>query len=389
MSVVIHGATKIDADGIVDDFWVAFGPQAISATGTGTGWHGWATADGVTVVAAAGRILTPGFIDIHAHGGGGHSFDNGAAEICAAVAVHRAHGTTRSVISLVANPVDDLVTNVSAIADLAESDPLILGAHLEGPYLARNHRGAHNPAHLRVPNSDELARLLEAGRGAVRQVTLAPELTGALDAIDQLVAADVVAAVGHTEADFALTKEAFARGATVLTHAFNAMPGIKHREPGPVTAALGDPRVAIELILDGFHVHPEVARVAFFAAPQRIVLITDAMAAAGSVDGDYKLGDLNVSVTDGRAMLSGTNTIAGSTLTQDAALRSALFDSGIDPVLAVRAVTASAARALKLDDRFGYLAPGFVSDVVLLDANWHVDDVWAAGVPVAQTNAVV
>jgi N-acetylglucosamine-6-phosphate deacetylase len=340
------------------------------------------------VVAAAGRILTPGFIDIHAHGGGGHSFDNGVGEIRAAAAVHRSHGTTRSVISLVSGPIDDLVANLAAVADLAESDPLILGTHLEGPYLARNHRGAHNPDYLREPSRDEISRLLEAGRGTVRQVTLAPELPGALDAIDQLVAADVVVAVGHTDADFALSQEAFDRGATLLTHAFNAMPGIRHREPGPVTAALGDPRVAIELILDGFHVHPEVARIAFFAAPQRIVLITDAMAAAGSVDGDYMLGDLAVTVTDGRALLSGTNTIAGSTLTQDAALRSALFDSRIDPVLAVRAVTASPARALKLDDRFGYLAPGFVSDVVLLDENWHVNDVWAAGVPVAQTNVL-
>lgn len=386
MTVVIHSATKVDADDRVDDFWLAFSGQTLAATGTGTGWHGWATAENAEVINAAGRWLTPGFIDMHGHGGGGHSFDNGADEIRQALEMHRAHGTTRSIISLVANPVETLCESLGMIADLAERDPRILGSHLEGPFLARNHRGAHNPAHLTTPTPEIVSELISAGRGTIRQVTLAPELPGALDAIDAFVAAGIVVGVGHTDADFALTKQAFDRGATLLTHAFNAMPGIKHREPGPVTAALGDPRVALELILDGFHVHPEVARVAFFAAPMRILLITDAMAAAGSVDGHYKLGDLNVSVTDGRAMLSGTTTIAGSTLTQDVALRSALFDSDIDPVLAVRALTASPARALGLDDRLGYLAPGFAADVVLLDTDWSVNRVWAAGEPVTHTN---
>ncbi|RFA07275.1 N-acetylglucosamine-6-phosphate deacetylase [Subtercola boreus] len=386
MTVVIHSATKVDADGVVEDFWLAFSGATLAATGTGTGWHGWATADNAVVVNAGARWLTPGFIDVHSHGGGGFSFDNGTAAIQSALAMHRAHGTTRSVISLVANPVEQLCESLALIADLAETDPLVLGSHLEGPFLARNHRGAHNPAYLCTPTAELVDAFLAAGRGTIRQVTLAPELTGALDAIDRFVAAGVTVGVGHTDADFELTKEAFDHGATLLTHAFNAMPGIKHREPGPVTAALGDPRVALELILDGFHVHPEVARVAFFAAPMRILLITDAMAAAGSVDGHYKLGDLNVSVSDGRAMLSGTTTIAGSTLTQDVALRSAIFDSETDPVLAVRAMTASPARALGLDDTLGYLAPGFAADVVLLSTDWTVDRVWAAGKPTTHTD---
>ncbi|RFA13416.1 N-acetylglucosamine-6-phosphate deacetylase [Subtercola boreus] len=386
MTVVIHSATKVDADGVVEDFWLAFSGATLAATGTGTGWHGWSTADNAVVVNAGGRWLTPGFIDVHSHGGGGFSFDDGTDAIQGALAMHRAHGTTRSVISLVANPVEQLCESLALIADLTETDPLVLGSHLEGPFLARNHRGAHNPAYLCTPTAELVDAFLAAGRGTIRQVTLAPELTGALDAIDRFVAAGVTVGVGHTDADFELTREAFDHGATLLTHAFNAMPGIKHREPGPVTAALGDPRVALELILDGFHVHPEVARVAFFAAPMRILLITDAMAAAGSVDGHYKLGDLNVSVSDGRAMLSGTTTIAGSTLTQDVALRSAIFDSETDPVLAVRAMTASPARALGLDETLGYLAPGFAADVVLLSTDWTVDAVWAAGKPTTHTD---
>jgi N-acetylglucosamine-6-phosphate deacetylase len=210
-------------------------------------------------------------------------------------------------------------------------------------------------------------------------VTIAPELPGALGAIDRFVNAGVVVAVGHTDAGLDATREAFDRGATVLTHAFNAMRGIHHRAPGPVIAAFEDPRVALELILDGVHVHPEVVRLAFLAAPHRIVLVTDAMAAAGSADGRYRLGSLDVTVTNGEAMLSGTDTLAGSTLTQDAALANAIELAQVDPVLAVRAVTASPARALGLDERLGYLRPGFAADAVLLDDRWRATTVFANG----------
>ncbi|QWT23975.1 amidohydrolase family protein [Subtercola sp. PAMC28395] len=349
MTVVIHSATKVDADGQLEDFWVAFTGTTIAAAGVGNGWHGWSTAANAEVINARGRWLTPGFIDVHSHGGGGHAFDRDADGITAALAAHRAHGTTRSIVSLVSNTRESLTTNLALIATLAESDPLVLGSHLEGPYLALSRRGAHNPEFLKAPDRDEVRDLVDAARGSLRQVTIAPELPGALEIIDQLVDADVVVAIGHTEADFDLAREAFDRGASLLTHGFEAMPGIGHREPGPVTAALVDPRVALELVLDGVQVHPEVARIAFYAAPQRIVLVTDAMSAPGS------------------------------SLTQDAALRSAIFDSGVDPVLAVRAVTASPARALKLDETLGYLAPGFAADAVLLDAGWNVEQVWAAG----------
>lgn len=157
------------------------------------------------------------------------------------------------------------------------------------------------------------------------------------------------------------------------------MPGIRHRAPGPIIAAFGDPRVTIELILDGIHVHPDVAQLAFISAPGRIALVTDAMAAAGSSDGDYRLGSLNVSVRDGRALLSGTNTIAGSTLTQDEALRCAIETVGIAPSDAVAAVTATPARALGIDERYGRLAPGYAADAVVFENGWQVEQVWAGG----------
>ena len=330
-------------------------------------------------VDAAGRWLVPGFIDLHGHGGGGFSFDDGDDAIVTALATHRRHGTTRSVLSLVANPLASLRTSLETIADLAEDDPLVLGAHLEGPFLAAERRGAHNAEFLREPTPEAVEQLIGAARGTLRQITIAPELPGALEAIDVLVEAGVVVAVGHTEADLEQTRAAFDRGARLLTHAFNAMPGIHHRAPGPVVAAFDDERVTLELVLDGEHVHPDVAALAFRAAPGRIALITDAMAAAGSSDGDYQLGSLNVTVEGGRAVLRGTHTIAGSTLTQDAALRVALERVGVSPLEAVTALTLTPARVLGLEHRHGLVAPGFAADVVLLDHAWQVTDVWAAG----------
>ncbi len=373
MTTVFHGARKLDARGQVDDFWMLIDGDTIIATGDGR--HPL----GDDLINVAGHWLVPGFIDLHAHGGGGHSFDGGADEIALALATHRAHGTTRSVISLVANPIESLTQSLSTIATLAATDPLILGSHLEGPFLAPGRRGAHNADFLIEPQPFELDELISAARGTLRQLTIAPELPGAMEAIDILVAAGVAVAVGHTESTFALTREAFDRGARILTHVFNAMPGIHHRAPGPVIAAIEDDRVVIELILDGQHVHPDVAKLVFTSAPGRVALVTDAMAAAGAHDGDYRLGSLNVTVEGGLAVLSGTHTIAGSTVTQDTALRLAIEGAGIAPVAAVTALTATPAAAIGLGHRLGLLASGHAADAVLLDYEWRVTAVWAAG----------
>ncbi|KQO94466.1 N-acetylglucosamine-6-phosphate deacetylase [Leifsonia sp. Leaf264] len=380
MSIIVHGARKLDADGSVDDFWLAASADRITATGTGDGWRVVAAADPAAAVTdAAGRWLTPGFIDLHGHGGGGADFDHTADDIRTALAVHRAHGTTRSVLSLVTNPVDALATSLAVIADLAESDPLVLGSHLEGPFLADSHRGAHNPELLIEADAATIAELLAAARGTLRQVTIAPELPGGLDAVEAFVDAGVVVAIGHSAATFEQAQVAFDRGATLVTHAFNALPGIHHRRPGPLVAAFGDERVTLELILDGVHVRPEVAALAFTAAPGRIALISDAMAAAGSADGHYELGSLDVTVTHGVARLTDGGSIAGSTLTLDVALKNAVELVGLDPVVAVTALTLTPARVLGRDADLGLLAEGYAADAVLLDAAFAVDRVWANG----------
>lgn len=402
MTLIIHSAQKVDADGQVDDFWFASEAGIITATGTGTGWRTHVTdsnasadtsnasADNTadtsdtdtTVIDAHGGWLTPGFIDLHVHGGGGHAFENGTDEILAALGTHRSHGTTRSLISLVSNPVDDLVHNLGVIADLTASDPLVLGSHLEGPFLSIGKKGAHDPDALIEPAPAIVERLIDASRGTLRQITIAPELPNALEAIEVLVEAGVVVAVGHTEADADLTRRAFTGGARLVTHVFNAMNGIHHRAPGPVIASFEDERVTLELVLDGHHVHPDVAKLVFEQAPGRVALITDAMAAAGASDGHYLIGSLDVDVVDGVARLVDGGSIAGSTLTLDHALRLAV-EIGIAPSIAVAALTSTPARVLGLGHRFGTLTVGHAADAVILDHGWNVRSVFADGHAIA------
>jgi N-acetylglucosamine-6-phosphate deacetylase len=380
--LVVHGARKVDADGRVDDFWFAADGAHITATGTGDGWRRAAGDDAsvaAQVIDARGRWLTPGFIDLHCHGGGGHPFDDGADELRAALATHRAHGTTRSLISHVAAPLASLRENLAVVADLTAADPLVLGSHLEGPFLAVERRGAHDARFLREPEPEAVEELIGAARGTLRTATIAPELPNALEAIGVLTEAGAVVGVGHTTADYAQAARAFEVGARLLTHAFNAMPGIHHRAPGPVMAAIDNPEITLELVLDGLHVHPSVAALLFREAPGRVALVTDAMAAAGASDGDYRLGGLNVTVHDGLAVLSGTDTIAGSTLTQDAALRIAVTRAGVDPVDAVTALTRTPARVLGEDHRLGRIRSGFLADAVLLDHDWRATTVIADG----------
>ncbi len=270
--------------------------------------------------------------------------------------MHRAHGTTRSLLSLVANPVAALERSLAAIADLTERDPLVLGSHLEGPFLAPGRRGAHNPDFLISPSPAVTGRLAAAARGTLRQVTIAPELPGALDAVQALAEAGVVVAVGHTRGRRGagpgrLRPRRPAAHARLQRHA-----GIGHRSPGPVVAAIRDERVTAELVLDGVHVHPEWPAV-IDAAPGRVALITDAMAAAGAADGSYRLGSLDVAVVDGVARLAGPDgspgAIPGSTLTQDHALRLATRRCGMSLRAAVTALTWIPARALGLEGRLG------------------------------------
>ncbi|WP_404431603.1 N-acetylglucosamine-6-phosphate deacetylase [Microbacterium lacus] len=381
MTTIIHSVRLVDSGILTDDAWISFEGTRVAGTGTGDAWRalsnrGDTVIDG-TEIAGDGALLTPGFIDLHGHGGGGFAYDDGPAAIRAARRLHLSHGTTRAVISLVTAPLETLERRAAMVADLTATDTDVLGSHLEGPFLDPAHKGAHDEALLRHPEPAAVARLLAAGRGTIRQVTLAPELPGGLEAISAIVDAGAVAAVGHTGATTDAATAAFDAGATMLTHAFNAMPGLHHREPGPVGAALRDERVVLEVIADGVHLHPDVVRIVFDAAPGRVALVTDAMAAAGAHDGHYDLGSLTVQVQDGVARLAGGGAIAGSTVTQDTALRF-VVSTGVSLEAAVLALTSTPARAIGRND-LGRLEPDFRADAVLLSRDLEVCAVWTDG----------
>jgi len=366
---LLTGARVVSAEGILDRGWVRIDGERITGLGSGEPPDRPSPARTHDL---SGRILVPGFVDMHVHGGGGASYTSGdPADARRAMEAHRRHGTTTTMASLVSASPDDLHRSVTVLADLF-SEGAIAGIHLEGPWIAHARRGAHDPSTIRAPTAEEIDGLLTSGRGAVRMVTIAPELDGAVDAIRHLVAAGVVVAVGHTEADFRCTLAAVEAGATVGTHLFNAMRPIHQHEPGPVLALLADDRVTLELIADGVHVHEALLRHVLDAAgTARVALVTDAMAAAALGDGRYRLGSLDVTVSAGVATLEGTDVIAGSTATMDAMFRHAVQACGLSLRDAAQVTSTTPANALGLTD-VGQLAVGHRADAVVLDDDLHV-----------------
>lgn len=390
----IRNARRIDARGVEEHAWiVADDAGRIAAAGVRDDDLAAACArHGVgpdAVLDARDAVLAPGYVDIHAHGGWGASFDDGPEGIGIARACHMAHGTTRQVLSLITNPLDVMARGLRAVRELAAARPDVLGAHLEGPFLAPARKGAHDPGSLALPTPGNVERLLEAADGALRQITIAPELPHALDAIGVLADHGVAPAIGHSDADYDDALRAIDAGATILTHMFNAMNPIRHREPGPIPAAVRDRRVTLELIGDGFHVQDPVTRLAFDMAPGRIALVTDAMAATDCPDGRYRLGALDVDVVDGHARLASDGAIAGSTLLLETAVRHAIRVLGLSPRTAIEAATLIPAAALGLDRPnpvtgapIGLAAPGHAADLQLIDpADWTAIRVWCAGRP--------
>lgn len=369
---VLAGPRIVTPDGIVDDGYVRVDGETIAAVGTGRPDGDVTTVDGAWIL--------PGFVDIHVHGGGGYTFTTGApAQARGVAAFHLRHGTTTLLASLVTAPAEVLLAAATAYAPLA-ADGVLAGVHLEGPYLSHVRCGAQNPAYLREPSTDELDRLIGASDGTVRMVTIAPELP-ALDTIRYLVDRGVVAAIGHTDATYEQTLAGVAAGASVGTHVFNGMAPPHHRAPGPVFALLGAVGVTCEFVADGAHLHDGALAFALGAARGRAALVTDAMAAAGMPDGDYDLGGQVVTVAAGVARLAGRDSIAGSTLTMDAALRRAV-GLGVSLVDAARLTAGTPAAAIGRDD-VGALAPGRRADLVVLDDELRVRRVMRAGAWVA------
>ena len=363
-------------DEILDDAFVVVEGGSVREVGRGF------PPPGVAGVDLGDMLIAPGFIDVHVHGGGGAQVNCATREEVEAsvrrmAVFHSQHGTTALVATTVSDSHEALRTAVEGVAAACRpfsapssssgAGAVVLGSNLEGPWIARSRAGAHFPGALRPPSMSEFDDLLARADGTLRIVTIAPELEGALEVIAGAVRAGVVASIGHTDADHATAETAFNAGARLATHLFNAMAPIHHRRPGPVAAALADERVSLEIIADGVHIDPALISLVATLAPERLVLMTDAIGATGTVPGRHRLGPLEVQVANGRAVLVGhEDTVAGSVLTMDRALELTVHMAGVPLLTALQATSLHPARVLG-EQRKGRLAPGADADMVVLD----------------------
>jgi N-acetylglucosamine-6-phosphate deacetylase len=323
--------------------------------------------------AGGSGIAAPGFVDLHVHGFGGVDFASADAEAYRrAGAALLETGVTAFRPSFLTAPEDELVAALRGVPG-DDIGPRVLGCHLEGPFLSPLRLGMHSAAARRDPDLALLERLFAAG--PVAHMTLAPELSGALDVVDALVARGATAACGHTDATAEVARTAFARGATHVTHLFNAMRPFAHRDPGIAGAALAHDSVTFELILDGHHVADEAVRLAWRAGAGRVVLVTDSIGARG--DGSWRVGGVDVDVRDGVVRGRGGE-LAGSVLTLPRAVRALMSAGGASFAAAVEAASRVPARVARRDD-LGVLRPGALADVVILDEDVQVQRVLVGG----------
>jgi N-acetylglucosamine-6-phosphate deacetylase len=333
-----------------------------------------------------GCTLAPGLIDIHIHGGAGH--DVMEADAGGLAALERSllgNGVTAYLPTTVTAPMERLLSALDQLGKhvtqrASTNGVRALGIHLEGPFISHAKRGVHPPADLLPPSPALLERFWQASHGAIRLITIAPELPGALETIARARDLGIVVSVGHSNANTAETLAAVAAGAVHATHTFNAMRPLDHREPGIAGVVLTDSRLTADIIADGIHVAPTVLDLFIRAKGfDRTILITDAISATGMPDGNYRLGDLEVAVRDGRCEHQGK--LAGSVLTLDRAVRNIASYAHIALDQAVRLATLNPARRLGLEAERGVIAPGHAADLIALTAKGEVAFAMAAGEP--------
>lgn len=382
----IYNATIVTPEATIDNGWILLADGRISAIGQEAGSieHARSLAPGCEAIDGQGGLVLPGFIDIHIHGGYGHDFMDADLEGIDEIArFHGQNGTTIMLPTTVTAPkadIDQVLERVSAYREAGMPYTQLLGVHLEGPNISAKWPGAQNPKHIVPPQLDWLEDWTERFPGLIRMQTLAPESEGALAYIEALASKGIVAALGHTDATYDQVQLAVEHGLSHAVHTFNAMTKLHHRDPGTVGAVLTTPAIMAEVIADGHHVHPACIRLlAVTKGPDNLVLITDAMSAAGLGNGEYMLGDLAVVVKDGVARLKEGDSLAGSTLTMIEAFRYAVSVAGISVEHASRMASGTPARRLGIDQQTGSLAPGKAADVLLLSPQLDLQRVWVQG----------
>lgn len=328
-----------------------------------------------TTIDAEGKKLIPGFIDIHIHGAVGCDFNDGTPEAIEKITTFMAsHGTTSIVATtstVSAETIKRAVGTATYKMKNGTNGANIIGSHLEGPFFSPRALGAQNPEFVQAPSVEALDSMTGENRETVKMVAVAPECEGAIGLIDELVKRNIVAAIGHTCADYDCACMAIEHGATMMTHFYNAMTPLKHREPGVIGAAFEKKNVKLQLICDFIHVHPAAVKIAINTVGEdNVILITDAIAGTGLGDGKYNLGGLDVYVSNGVARIKEGN-LAGSTLTLDKALRN-MMKIGYPIESCIKFLSENPAKAMGVADRKGFIEEGYDADMILLDENNEV-----------------
>ncbi|WP_276355512.1 N-acetylglucosamine-6-phosphate deacetylase [Cohnella caldifontis] len=382
-SVIVAGARVVTPAGVLEAGWLWMKDGKIAGIGGEESPLPEEAAGGREIDGAGGWVL-PGFIDMHVHGGAGFDFmDADAEQLRAITRFHGEHGTTGMLATSLTAPKDRLTRVLERVDRFMRGEmpyARLIGVHIEGPFVSLKWKGAQNPDYILPPQLDWLEDWARAYPGLIKMQTLAPETEGAIPYIEKLAEIGAIPACGHTDAVYEELGKAADHGLRHAVHTFNAMRPYHHREPGTVGAVLTDNRIMAEVIADGHHVHPAGIKLLVAAkGTDRVILVTDAMTAAGMPDGEYDLGGLPVVMAGGVARLKDGGSLAGSTLTMIDAFRFMVREIGVSVAEASRMASANAARQLGMDGSVGTLETGKRADVLLLDDSLELRRVWVGG----------
>jgi len=342
-----------------------------------------ATLTGAEVIEGKDKFIVPGYIDIHVHGGGGSDVMDGDYEAINQIAItHSRFGTTAFLPTTMTMSKNKIICSLRSICEAVKKRTAgaeILGIHMEGPYINPEKKGAQKEDDIKKISIEEFLEFNQASGNLIRLVTIAPEMPGAIGLIKYLYKQGIIASAGHTNATYVQIQAGIQAGLSHVTHTFNAMRGLHHREPGVVGAALTSPELTVEVIADGIHIHPIVLKILTkIKESEKVVLITDAMRAAGLKEGTYDLGGQEVIVTKGQARLK-DETLAGSVLTMDKAVKNMVNKIGIQLPKAIQMASFNPARSIGIDDKKGSLEPGKDADIVILNKNLEAELTMVAG----------
>ncbi|MFB5761694.1 N-acetylglucosamine-6-phosphate deacetylase [Paenibacillus medicaginis] len=383
---ILYGSV-VTPEGIIEDGALVVQDGILQYVGTAAEIPAALTKEAVQGETRSGYLL-PGFIDIHVHGGNGADFMDANPEVLDRItSFHASQGTTSMLATTMTAPkdrIEQVLAGVHAYISRGSDYAQLAGVHLEGPFISPKWPGAQNPEHIAFPNVNWVQEWHDSYPGLVKQLTLAPEREGALELISWLRDHDITPALGHTDASFEDVEAAVEAGLRHAVHTFNAMTPLHHRKPGVAGAVMYDQRIEAEVIADGIHVHPAaVAVLARLKQDHNLILITDAMSAAGLEDGHYMIGDLPVIVQAGVARLEDGVTLAGSTLTMIEGFRFLVQKVGLSITEASLAASLNPAMSIGIDKQTGSLEVGKQADILFLSPDLDLKTVWIHGKPLA------